>query len=83
MRRSLVMGADPFPPEAPAGSPPLGLGEGSVIEKAIVDKNARIGRDVRILDRERPQEAEGPGWVIRDGIVVVPKNASVADGTTV
>ena len=83
VRRSLVRGADAYPPAAPAGAPPLGIGENSVIEGAIVDKNARIGRDVRIVAQEDRREGEGPGWVIRDGIVVVPKNAIVPDGTVV
>jgi glucose-1-phosphate adenylyltransferase len=83
IRRTLIMGADPEPPEAPADSPPLGIGSGSVIEDAIVDKNARIGRNVRITNARGIGNGEGPGWVVRDGIAVVPKNAIVADGTVV
>ncbi len=82
-RRSVIMGADPYSPEAPPGSPPIGVGEGSLIQDAIVDKNARLGRNVRIVNKERVQQAEGPCWVVRDGIVIIPKNAVVPDGTVV
>ena len=83
VRRSLVMGADPYPPAGPAGAPPLGIGEGTLIEDAIVDKNARIGRNVRITNKGGAAEADGPGWAIRDGIVVVTKNAVIPDGTVI
>ena len=83
VRRSILMGSDPYPPDAPPGAPPLGIGEGSLIQDAIVDKNARIGRNVRIVNKKGVQEAEGPGWVIREGITVVLKNAVVPDDTTI
>lgn len=83
VRRSLLMGVDPYPPPSPPGAPPIGIGEGTLIEDAIVDKNARIGREVRITSAAGRADAEGPGWVIRDGLVVIPKNAVVADGTVV
>ncbi len=83
VRRALIMGADPDPPESLAGAPPLGIGEGSLIQDAIIDKNSRIGRNVRLVNREGVQEAEGDGWVIREGIIVVPKNAVIPDGTTI
>jgi glucose-1-phosphate adenylyltransferase len=83
VRRSLIMGADPYPPEGPRGAPPIGIGEGSLIQGAIVDKNARIGRNVRIVNKQGAQEGDGPGWAIRDGIVVVTKNAVIPDGTTI
>ena len=83
VRRSLIMGAEDFPPPAPAGAPSVGIGEGSLIQDAIVDLNARIGREVRIHNKNRLQEAEGDGWVIRDGIVVVLKDAIIPDGTTI
>ena len=83
VRRSLVMGVDPYPPEPPRGAPPLGIGEGSLIQDAIVDKNARIGRNVRITNKRGAADDEGPGWVIRDGIAVVLKNAVIPDDTTI
>ena len=82
LRRTLIMGVDSNFPEAP-GSPPVGVGEGSHIENAIVDKNARIGRGVRISNPSGVLEADGDGWAIRDGIVVIPKNAIIPDGTEI
>jgi glucose-1-phosphate adenylyltransferase len=54
-----------------------------VIEKAIVDKNARIGRGVRIVNEAGVVEKEGDGYQIREGIVVVTKNAVIPDGTVI
>jgi glucose-1-phosphate adenylyltransferase len=81
--RSVIMGADTDDPGAPPGAPAVGIGEGTVIRGAIIDKNARIGREVRLVNEANRQEGEGGGWVIRDGIIVVPKNAVVPDGTAV
>ena len=83
LKRTLVMGVDNFYPKASADAPPVGIGEGSIITNAIIDKNARIGRGVKIINSAGLQEAEGDGWVIRDGIVVVPKNSIIPDGTEV
>jgi glucose-1-phosphate adenylyltransferase len=65
------------------GVPPLGIGEGSVVEKAIIDKNARVGRGVRILNAAKVQEADGFGHYVRDGIVIVPKGGIIPDGTVI
>jgi glucose-1-phosphate adenylyltransferase len=82
IEETLIMGVDSHYPDAP-GAPPVGVGEGTVIRRAIVDKNARIGRNVKILNEAGLQEAEGQGWCIRDGIVVIPKNAVIPDGTVI
>jgi glucose-1-phosphate adenylyltransferase len=63
--------------------PCLGIGEGSVVEKCIVDKNCRIGRNVKILNRQKQQHADGPNYYIRDGIVILPNSAVVPDGTVI
>jgi glucose-1-phosphate adenylyltransferase len=88
---TLLMGADYY--ESPleraraleSGKVPLGVGANSTIQRAIVDKNARIGRNVRIVNQDRVQEAtrEELGFVIRSGIVVVIKNATIPDGTVI
>jgi glucose-1-phosphate adenylyltransferase len=67
------------------GKPRIGIGEGSVIRNAIVDKNARIGAGVRLVNERRVADAEDPegSWFIRDGIIIVPKNGVVRDGTVV
>jgi glucose-1-phosphate adenylyltransferase len=89
VRDSLILGNDYYETTeevqraAGSGLPPIGIGDETVIEHAIVDKNARIGRGVRILNEARVQEMDGPGYFIRDGIVIVPKNAAIADGTVV
>jgi glucose-1-phosphate adenylyltransferase len=83
LRRVLMMGVDANAPAAPKGAPPFGIGEGSRIETAIVDKNARIGKGVYIVNGKGLQEAEGRGWAIRDGIVVIEKNAIIPDGTVI
>jgi glucose-1-phosphate adenylyltransferase len=89
IRRSYMMGADYFPWDARARSknedavPPLGIGERSVIEGAIVDKNCRIGRNVTIkLPRNFPENGERGPILVRDGVIVVPKDAVVPDGWT-
>ena len=60
-----------------------GVGAGTQIEGAIVDKNVSIGRDCVITNAAGVQEGEGPGFYIRDGIVVVVKNAEIPDGTVI
>ena len=86
IRDSLVMGADyyetpdrPGPPEAP----PIGIGQGAHIERTIVDKNARIGDDVRITPDGKPPNFDGPNFYIRDGLVIIPKSAIVMSGTLI
>ncbi len=83
VRRSVVMGADAEPPEGECGDPPIGIGDGTLVQDAIIDKNARIGRNVRIANKRRLENGDGEGWVIREGIVVVLKNAAIPDDTTI
>jgi len=87
--QSIIMGADDYESEADRarnaeqGLPDIGIDAGSVIHRAIVDKNARIGKGVIISNDARLEEADGDGYHIRDGIVVVPKDAVIADGTRI
>lgn len=60
-----------------------GIGSGSRISGAIIDKNARIGRDVGISNQGKEEEADGPNFYIRDGLVIIPKNAVIEDGTVI
>lgn len=89
LERVMIMGADfyedndDFDYNRQLGIPNIGIGKGSVIRKAIIDKNAHIGDGVRILNEERIQTLDGPGYYIRDGIVIVPKNGIVPSGTVV
>ena len=64
---------------------PMGIGSDTTIRRAIIDKNARIGCNVRIINKDRIEEAdrENLGFYIRSGIVVVLKNAVIPDGTVI
>jgi glucose-1-phosphate adenylyltransferase len=89
IRDSLLLGADSYQTldeietSLVRGVPPLGIGADSVIERAIIDKNARIGKGVRILNEAGVPEKDGDGWFIRDGIVIVPKDGVLPDGTVI
>jgi glucose-1-phosphate adenylyltransferase len=65
------------------GIPDTGIGFDCVIEKAIIDKNARIGPNVKILDQGRDREVETENYSIKDGIVIVPKNAIIMPGEVI
>jgi glucose-1-phosphate adenylyltransferase len=86
---SLLLGADEYETleqmeqARTRGLPPMGVGAGSLIRNAIIDKNARIGREVRILNESGESEKDGQGYFIRDGIVVVPKNGVIPDGSVI
>lgn len=83
--RSLVLGADYYEPEghAPPRIPPVGIGRNVVLDRVIVDKNARVGHDVRLVNEAGVQEADGDGYYIRNGIIIVPKEGVVPEGTIV
>jgi glucose-1-phosphate adenylyltransferase len=85
--RSLVLGADYYESEdmAPARTalPPVGIGHNAVLDRVIVDKNARVGDDVRLVNEKGIQDADGDGYYIRNGIIIVPKGGVVRDGTVV
>jgi glucose-1-phosphate adenylyltransferase len=82
--RSVLLGADAFESEAAGcGRPPLGIGRDVVLDRVIVDKNARIGDGARLVNEQNVEEADGDGWFIRNGVVIVPKDASIPPGLTV
>jgi glucose-1-phosphate adenylyltransferase len=68
-----------------AGNVPIGIGENTIIRKAIVDKNARIGKNVKIINRDNVDNVnrEDQGYTICGGIVVILKGAIIADGTVI
>ncbi len=88
---SLVMGADFYQPsierhpDLKESGIPLGIGPDTTIRRAIIDKNACIGRNVQIINKDRVQEAEreDQGFLIRNGIVVTLKKAVIPDGTVI
>jgi glucose-1-phosphate adenylyltransferase len=79
--RSVVLGAD-FYEERP-GDIPLGIGRDAVLDRVIVDKNARIGEGARLVNARGIQDVDGDGYYIRSGIIIVPKGGVVKPGTVV
>ena len=77
------MGADFYEDPKSTETIRIGIGDGTIIDKAIVDKNARIGKNVVIKNKEKLKNFDGDGYFIRDGIVIVPKNARIKDGTLI
>jgi glucose-1-phosphate adenylyltransferase len=63
--------------------PDAGIGKDCIIQRAIIDKNAHIGDGVQILDKNRGRDFESSNYVIREGIVVVPKNSVIPSGTII
>jgi glucose-1-phosphate adenylyltransferase len=81
--RSVLLGADYYQDEdGGAGDVELGIGRNVVLDRVIVDKNARIADGVRLVNDGNVTHADGDGWYIRDGIIVVPKGAVVTQGVT-
>ncbi len=85
--QTVMMGADFYEGEQLEDRPheviPLGVGSGCHIERAIIDKNARIGEGVVIRNQANVERLDGEGFFIRDGIVIVPKNAVIPPGTVI
>jgi glucose-1-phosphate adenylyltransferase len=85
LRETVMLGADRFETDAERAEnrdhdlPDIGVGDGTVIERAILDENCRIGRHARIVNCRGVAEADGENFVIRDGIVVIPSGAVVPD----
>jgi glucose-1-phosphate adenylyltransferase len=88
---SYLMGADYYQSledmetDRKTGKPWIGIGEGTIIRRAIIDKNARIGARVKLLNEAGADNADGPNgsYFIRDRIIIVPKNGLIPDGTVV
>jgi glucose-1-phosphate adenylyltransferase len=86
IRDTVLMGADYYEGDPPIGQgtvPPLGIGHGCRIQGAIIDKNARIGENVRIEPFPRGTDLDHEIWTVRDGVVVIPKDSVLAPGTVV
>jgi glucose-1-phosphate adenylyltransferase len=82
--RSVLLGADFYEEGGPPdGVPALGIGRDVVLNRAIIDKNARIGDSARLVNEANVDHADGDGWYIRGGIVVVPKGGVIPPGTVV
>ena len=90
MRDTVVIGADRYETEAERKDnrevkkrPDVGIGEGCLIERAIVDKDSRIGNRVRLVNQRNIEEEDTPLYSIREGIVCIPRGAVVPDGTVI
>jgi glucose-1-phosphate adenylyltransferase len=89
LRETVLIGADRFETDVERaanrqrGLPDLGIGDNTVIEKAIIDKDCRIGRNVRITNQRGLTEAEGDNFVLREGIITIPRGTVIPDGTVI
>ena len=81
--RSILVGADYYEEGGAAGTIPLGIGRNVVLDRVIVDKNARIADGVRLVNEANIDHADGDGYHIRNGIIIVPKGAHVKAGVVV
>lgn len=88
---SIVMGSDFFESieeidaNLASGTPHIGIGENTLIRRAIIDKDVRIGKNVQLLNLERIDrlDAKDGSYFIREGIIIVPKGATIHDGTRI
>jgi glucose-1-phosphate adenylyltransferase len=88
---SILMGADFFQSieeirnDIEQSRPHIGIGENTIIRRAIIDKNVRIGKDVKLLNLNGIENHDGENgcYYIREGIIIVPKNATIPDGTDI
>ena len=87
IRRSVLLGADFYEADddatARGDGPRLGIGRDVVLDRVIVDKNARIGDGARLVNAHGVQDADGDGYFIRSGVIVVPKDGVIKAGTRV
>ncbi|MHB1425931.1 MAG: glucose-1-phosphate adenylyltransferase [Gemmataceae bacterium] len=89
LRETVLIGADRYETDQERrlnrqrGVPDLGIGENSIIERAIIDKDCRIGRNVRIHNPQGLSDAETDQWVIREGITAIPRGTVIPDGTVI
>ncbi len=89
LERTVVMGADYYESaedlarNRDKGVPDVGIGRDCEIRNAIIDKNARIGHGVRLVNRNGVAAETAESYAIVDGIIVVPKDAVIPDGTVI
>lgn len=89
LTRTIMLGCDNYESEADIldaearGIPPMGVGKFTRIENTIIDKGARIGENCTITPNGKPQNLDHPLYYIRDGIVIIPKNGVIPNGTVI
>jgi glucose-1-phosphate adenylyltransferase len=77
----VLLGADTY--SASSDAPTLGIGRNVVLDRVIIDKNASIGDGAHIVNEAGVQHADGDGYYIRGGIVIVPKGGKIPDDTRI
>jgi len=77
--RTLFMGADLYDDEQESSEIPMGVGENSVLSNVIADKNVRIGKNVKLINKNDLKSYESDTVLIKDGIIILPKNATIPD----
>ena len=89
LNRCILLGCDYYESDVSiqqhesAGIPRIGVGKNTRIENAIIDKNARIGNNCVITPQDKPDKVDHALYYIRDGIVIIPKNGVIPDGTVI
>jgi len=91
IENSIIMGSDFFESieeiqkNIDRQIPPVGIGQNTIVRRAIIDKNTRIGNNVQLVNQNNIETADGENgcYYIREGIIIVPKNATIPDGTVV
>ncbi len=91
IEKSIIMGADMFESldeiryNIEHNIPHIGIGQNTIVKNAILDKNVRIGSDVKLINRDNIQTFDAPdrSYYIREGIIIVPKNSTIHDGTEI
>jgi glucose-1-phosphate adenylyltransferase len=89
IKSSIIMGADYYEVGTQKEEnknlkrPDIGIGDGSIIESALLDKNARIGKNVHIRGIANRPDSDNENWVVREGLVIIPKSAVIPDGAVI
>jgi glucose-1-phosphate adenylyltransferase len=89
LHRTIMLGSDYYESAASIaqneamGNPRIGIGSNTRIEEAIIDKNARIGNNVVISPKGKPENVDHGSYYIRDGVVIIPKNGVVPHGMVI
>ena len=89
IQRVVMMGADYYEADSSINHnvsinrPPIGIGSNTRIQNAIIDKNARIGNNCVVSPAGKDENMDGDGFYVRDGIVIIPKNAVIPDNTVI
>jgi len=89
IRKTIMMGGDVYETNGEKeengrlSRPNIGIGTDCSIKRAIIDKNARIGNNVTIRSLPDREDSDNESWFARDGIVIIPKNAIIPDGTVI